>query len=126
MRPNILNFLTRRGDAREDMPAVAAPSAVPEDAVDQSQARMAAIRESIDLIEIDLAAMIRDVQRASDAVRGGTRATADLLGAISGQSEHSPPWRIGRPKARRTLRSRRKSSPNHPTRSAARCAKPAR
>ena len=55
--------------------------------IDQSQARMAAIRETIDLIEVDLAAMIRDVQRASDAVRGGTRATADLLGAIRAQSE---------------------------------------
>ena len=48
---------------------------------------MAAIRETIDLIETDLAAMIRDVQRAADAVRGGTRATADVLGAIRGQSD---------------------------------------
>ena len=52
-----------------------------------SHARMAAIRETIDLIETDLAAMIRDVQRAADAVRGGTRATAEVLGAIRGQSE---------------------------------------
>jgi len=93
MLPNILDFLSRRGDTRASAhegaapPAVAAPSAIPEEAADQSQARMATIRESIDLIEIDLATMIRDVQRASDAVRGGTRATADLLGAISGQSE---------------------------------------
>ena len=93
MLPNILDFLSRRGDTRASahegaaLPAVAAPSAIPEEAADRSQARMAAIRESIDLIEIDLATMIRDVQRASDAVRGGTRATADLLGAISGQSE---------------------------------------
>ncbi len=48
---------------------------------------MAAIRETIDLIETDLAAMIRDVQRAADTVRGGTRATADVLGAIRGQSD---------------------------------------
>ncbi len=81
-------FLTKlsRRDA-DPLPAVEAPPAVPEDAVDQSQVRLAAIRETIDLIEVDLAAMIRDVQRASDAVRGGTRTTADMLGAIHGQSE---------------------------------------
>ena len=66
--------------------AVEAPSAVPDETIDQSQARLAAIRETIDLIEVDLAAMIRDVQCASDAVRGGTRATADMLGAIHAQS----------------------------------------
>jgi methyl-accepting chemotaxis protein len=85
--PNILDRLIRR-DATPDVaapPAVAAPSAVTEPA--GAQDRMAAMRESIDLIEVDLAGMIRDVQRASDAVRGGTRATADLLGAISSQSE---------------------------------------
>jgi methyl-accepting chemotaxis protein len=83
----ILHALTRRDDKPSALPVVAAPPAVPEADIDQSQGRMAAIRESIDLIEVDLAAMIRDVQRASDAVRGGTRATADLLGAISAQSE---------------------------------------
>jgi methyl-accepting chemotaxis protein len=83
---SFLNFLSR-GDDTQALPAVEAPPAVPEASIDQSQARMAAIRESIDLIEVDLAAMIRDVQRASDAVRGGTRATADMLGAIRGQSE---------------------------------------
>src|ERR1044072_3556042 len=66
--------------------AVEAPSPVPDETIDQSQARLAAIRETIDLIEVDLAAMIRDVQCASDAVRGGTRATADMLGAIHAQS----------------------------------------
>jgi methyl-accepting chemotaxis protein len=83
----IRDLLNRRADAPDALPAVAAPPAVPEADIDQSQARMAVIRESIDLIEVDLAAMIRDVQRASDAVRGGTRATADLLGAISARSE---------------------------------------
>ena len=81
----ILTRFSRR-DADAALPAVEAPSAVPDDAIDQSQARLAAIRETIDLIEVDLAAMIRDVQRASDAVRGGTRATADMLGAIHAQS----------------------------------------
>src|ERR1044071_5664451 len=82
----ILTRLSRR-DAEAALPAVEAPSAIPAGTIDQSQARLAAIRETIDLIEVDLAAMIRDVQRASDAVRGGTRATADMLGTIHGQSE---------------------------------------
>jgi methyl-accepting chemotaxis protein len=88
MPPNLMSFLTRRSDAGNTALApVEAPSAVPEAAIDESRVRMAAIRETIDLIEVDLAAMIRDVQRASAAVRDGTRATADMLGAISGQSE---------------------------------------
>src|ERR1043165_9926809 len=82
----ILTRFSRR-DADAALPAVEAPSAIPEETVDQSQARLAAIRETIDLIEVDLAAMIRDVQRASDAVRGGTRATAEMLGTIHAQSE---------------------------------------
>ena len=82
----ILTRFSRR-DADAALPVVEAPSAIPEDIVDQSQARLAAIRETIDLIEVDLAAMIRDVQRASDAVRGGTRASAEMLGTIHAQSE---------------------------------------
>jgi methyl-accepting chemotaxis protein len=83
----ILDFLTRRPEAITWLPAVAAPSAVPDDTVDQAPSRLSAIRETIDLIETDLAEMIRDVLRAADAVRGGTRATAEVLGTIRGQSE---------------------------------------
>ncbi len=83
----ILDFLTRRPEAITSLPAVAAPSAVPDDTVDQAASHLSAIRETIDLIETDLAAMIRDVLRAADAVRGGTRATAEVLGTIRGQSE---------------------------------------
>ncbi|MBV8836215.1 MAG: hypothetical protein JO000_06740, partial [Alphaproteobacteria bacterium] len=84
----VLKALTRftRGDAPETLTEVAAPALAPE-VTDQSQARLAAIRETIDLIEVDLAAMIRDVHRATDAVRAGTRASADMLGAIRQQSE---------------------------------------
>jgi methyl-accepting chemotaxis protein len=71
----------------EALPATEAPSAIPDPEADASHSRIAAIRETVDLIETDLAAMIRDVQRAADAVRGGTRATAGVLGAIGGQSE---------------------------------------
>src|SRR2546423_1716715 len=88
MLPNILDLLTRRrADESAALLPAEAPSFVPEPAVDQSQGRMVAIRETIDLIETDLAAMIRDVQRASDAVRTGTRRTADVLGVIRTQSE---------------------------------------
>ena len=88
MLPNILGFSPpSRRQAEAASPVETAPSAIPEMDADQSQARMAAIRETIDLIETDLAAMIRDVQRAADAVRSGTRATADVLGAIRGQSD---------------------------------------
>jgi methyl-accepting chemotaxis protein len=86
MLPKILDMFTGRREA-EALPAIEAPPAMPELETDESQTRLAAIRETIDLIETDLAAMIRDVQRAADAVRGGTRATADVLGTIRGQSE---------------------------------------
>src|SRR5919205_688962 len=88
MLPNILDFLTRRRDDESAaLPAAEAPSAVPESVVDEQQSHLAAIRETIDLIETDLAAMIRDVQRASDAVRSETRASSDVLGVIRTQSE---------------------------------------
>jgi methyl-accepting chemotaxis protein len=67
------------------LPAVEAPASAPQDAPDG--ARLAAIRETIDLIEVDLAAMIKDVQRAADAVRGETRTSTETLGAIRLQSE---------------------------------------
>ena len=86
MLPRVLTKVTRR-DADEPVPAVAAPAIVPDASIDQSQARLVAIRETIDLIEVDLAAMIRDVHRAADAVRSGTRASAEMLGAIRQQSE---------------------------------------
>src|SRR2546423_13901806 len=85
MLPKILDMFGRR--EADTLPAIEAPSAMPELESDESQTRLAAIRETIDLIETDLAAMIRDVRRASDAVRGGTRATADVLGVIRTQSE---------------------------------------
>ena len=87
MLAKALTLFTR--DAEAVLPAVEAPQTAPEtapEAIDHAQARLAAIRETIDLIEIDLAAMIRDVHRATDAVRSGTRASADMLGAIRQQT----------------------------------------
>jgi methyl-accepting chemotaxis protein len=86
MLPKALSLFTHR-DAAVALPAVEAPKTSPEASIDQPQARLAAIRETIDLIEVDLAAMIRDVHRAADAVRSGTRASADMLGAIRAQSD---------------------------------------
>jgi len=85
MLPKILDVFARREAV--NLPEAEAPPAVPEIAIDDQGTRLAAIRETIDLIETDLAAMIRDVQRAADAVRGGTRETSDVLGTIRGQSE---------------------------------------
>jgi methyl-accepting chemotaxis protein len=86
MMPRVLDLLRGR-DAAVALQVAASPSTAPDAGSDAAQTRMVAIRETIDLIETDLAAMIRDVLRASDAVRGGTRDTAAILGAISGQSE---------------------------------------
>jgi len=85
MLPKLMDVFARRETAR--LPVAEAPPAVPEIAGDEMGTRLVAIRETIDLIETDLAAMIRDVQRAADAVRGGTRDTAEVLGTIRGQSE---------------------------------------
>src|SRR6266700_4098520 len=86
MMPRVLDLLRGR-DAAVALPVAASPSTAPDAGSDATQTRMVAIRETIDLIETDLAAMIRDVLRASDAVRAGTRDSAEILGAIRGQSE---------------------------------------
>ena len=53
------------------------------DAVD----RFSAIRETIDLLELDLGAMIRAVEQAADKVRLGAQASAESLGAIRSRTE---------------------------------------
>jgi methyl-accepting chemotaxis protein len=45
------------------------------------------IRETIDLLELDLSAMIREVERAAAAVRGGASASAEALTAIRSSTE---------------------------------------
>src|ERR1051325_1811816 len=85
MLPKIINIFAPRETAA--LPEAEAPPAAPQIVADDPGTRLSAIRETIDLIETDLAAMMRDVQRAADAVRGGTRETAQVLGAIGGQSE---------------------------------------
>ncbi len=64
--------------------AANAPSAAPESAAARAAT---SIRETIDLLELDLSAMIRDVAGAAAAVRNGTSASADALAAIRVRSE---------------------------------------
>jgi methyl-accepting chemotaxis protein len=45
------------------------------------------IRETIDLLELDLSAMIREVAHAAASVRGGASATAEALAAIRANTE---------------------------------------
>ncbi len=52
----------------------------------ENKARIEALREAVDLLEADLAAMIRDVHRASDAVREGIQSSSQSLLAISDRS----------------------------------------
>lgn len=53
------------------------------DAID----RLSVIRETIDLLELDLGAMIQSVQQAADKVRLGAQASASSLGSIRNQTE---------------------------------------
>ena len=51
------------------------------------ESRIDAIRESIDLLEADLAAMIRDVHQTSGVVRHGVQACSEALAIIRERSE---------------------------------------
>jgi methyl-accepting chemotaxis protein len=44
-------------------------------------------RETVDLLELDLIAMIREVVQAAGSVRGGASASAEILGAIQARTE---------------------------------------
>jgi hypothetical protein len=62
--------------------------ALPQQHVDTSyESRIEAIRETIDLLEADLAAMIRDVQHTAEEVRQGVQASSHALAAIRERSE---------------------------------------
>ena len=60
------------------------PSVVPAEPV--AAASTASIRETIDLLELDLSAMIRDVAAAAASVRSGASASADALAAIQART----------------------------------------
>jgi methyl-accepting chemotaxis protein len=62
--------------------AVPAPAAKP-----AGQGSATSIRETIDLLELDLSAMIREVERAAASVRGGASASAQALSSIRANTE---------------------------------------
>ena len=67
---------------------VAPPAAAPVPAAKpESPSSATSIRETIDLLELDLSAMIREVERAAAAVRGGASASAEALTAIRSSTE---------------------------------------
>jgi methyl-accepting chemotaxis protein len=81
-----LPFSKRSEGPNAVLPAVEAPELVPADSVDQGAA-LAAIRETIDLLEADLGLMIRDVQRACDAVCRETDAAGTAIGRIAASTD---------------------------------------
>jgi methyl-accepting chemotaxis protein len=72
-----------RHAAENKVPVILEGAPLSPDAVD----RLSAIRETIDLLELDLGAMIRAVELAADKVQLGARASAESLGAIQNQTE---------------------------------------
>ncbi|MCW5691413.1 MAG: PilZ domain-containing protein [Pseudolabrys sp.] len=66
----------------EAPPALAPPA---EPTIDSGAT--ASVRETIDLLELDLSAMIRDVAQAAEAVHSGTSASAQALAAIRARGE---------------------------------------
>jgi methyl-accepting chemotaxis protein len=83
-------LIGRRARAADSpLPTVEAPPSVPHaEPAPAGGARLDAIRETIDLLEADLVAMIRGVQAAANAVHEGTSASAQGLAAIRTRSEH--------------------------------------
>jgi methyl-accepting chemotaxis protein len=84
------SLLTRRHDNIDTVrPVTEAPSLAPAvaDRATDLKASVGAIRETIDLVEADLAVMIRDVLRACDAVHRGSQSSVEALGSIRKRSE---------------------------------------
>jgi methyl-accepting chemotaxis protein len=79
-------LIRREPQAPAELPMVSAPAAVPEAGL-AGGSRHDAIRETIDLIEADLSAMIRGVQGAANSVHEGTSASTQALEAIRARSE---------------------------------------
>jgi methyl-accepting chemotaxis protein len=84
MLPELLDRLRRRPPAPVHLPEVQAPPTEPEVVTGP---RIDVIRETIDLIEADLSAMIRGVEGAAAAVHQGTNASVNALEAIRQRSE---------------------------------------
>ena len=84
MLPKLLDRLRRRPPAPVPLPEVQAPPIEPDAGAGP---RIDVLRETIDLIEADLSAMIRGVEGAAAAVHEGTSASVNALEAIRQRSE---------------------------------------
>src|SRR5262245_11792919 len=84
--PMRLPFSKRSEGRSAPAPAADAAESPPVKSADQAAA-LAAIRETIDLLEADLGLMIRDVQRACDAVCRETDAAGASIGRITASTE---------------------------------------
>ncbi len=88
-----LGFFSRSDRHANSAAEVADTASVPQpvlsetDSETEYRGRIAAIRETIDLLEADLSAMIKDVHRTSDAVRTGIQSSSQALSSIRSQSE---------------------------------------
>src|SRR5262245_25411061 len=84
MLPKLFDRFRRRPADPAPLPEVQAPSIEPEPGAGP---RVDVLRETIDLIEADLSAMIRGVEGAAAAVHEGTSASVSALEAIRQRSE---------------------------------------
>jgi len=82
MLPQLLERFRRQPPGPEPIPQIQAPPIEP-----AAGPRIDVIRETIDLIEADLTAMIRGVEGAAAAVHEGTSASVNALEAIRQRSE---------------------------------------
>src|SRR4051812_7660557 len=88
-----LGFFSRSGrDARSadtaaESAVISQPVAPKTDPEKDYRARIDAIRETIDLLEADLSAMIKDVHRTSDEVRVGIQSSSQALASIRDHSD---------------------------------------
>src|SRR3954449_3353738 len=78
---------------RKRLPDTAAPAAAPEAAQPAASSEPAAAvesdsaREILELLELELGAMIRQLERAANSVAGGAEATATTLAAIRDRTD---------------------------------------
>jgi methyl-accepting chemotaxis protein len=88
---DLLDRLTGRSAPKEavPLPVVESPPSVPQgEAAPAATSGLDAVRETIDLLEADLVAMIQGVQAAANSVHEGASASAKGLDAIRQRSEH--------------------------------------
>ena len=79
---------SQRRERHPELPVLQAPSSLAEPEPVAAVPRTDLIRETIDLLEADLVAIIRDVQAAADRVQVGTSGSVKALDAIRQRSEH--------------------------------------